>query len=298
MKIFISWSGDKSKAVAAELRKWIPAVLQFVDLYFTPDDVEKGMRWANDISQELETSDIGILCLTPENLHSDWLIFEAGAISKNVGTSRVCPILFDVNPIDITGPLTQFQHTIFNKKDIRKLLYAINNLSNDRKLSEAIFDSVFEKWWPDLESSIKNVYVTDDRRIKNKMRTDSDVIEEILNLVRYISKQKIISRLNKYPLLEEYILGFIGEFDKFFGSNWNETKEFFSDGKIEIFVGEDETFIESAKHRGNSKKWLGKDNLLLYYSNLKEFLEVNEINEKYLRDKLNDYLLYDLGNKV
>ena len=42
-KVFISWSGDLSKKIAEELRFWLPAVLQFVKPYFTPNDIEKGL---------------------------------------------------------------------------------------------------------------------------------------------------------------------------------------------------------------------------------------------------------------
>jgi hypothetical protein len=42
INVFISWSGDQSKAIAEEFRNWIPSVLQFARPYFTPDDIEKG----------------------------------------------------------------------------------------------------------------------------------------------------------------------------------------------------------------------------------------------------------------
>jgi hypothetical protein len=42
INVFISWSGDQSKAIAEELRNWIPSVLQFARPYFTPNDIEKG----------------------------------------------------------------------------------------------------------------------------------------------------------------------------------------------------------------------------------------------------------------
>ncbi len=38
MKVFISWSGTKSKKIAEIFRKWIPGVIQAVKPYFTPDD--------------------------------------------------------------------------------------------------------------------------------------------------------------------------------------------------------------------------------------------------------------------
>ncbi|MFT5823965.1 MAG: hypothetical protein ACI8ZM_005231 [Crocinitomix sp.] len=44
MNIFISWSGDLSKKIAKEIKDWIPMVLQSAKPYFTPEDIEKGMK--------------------------------------------------------------------------------------------------------------------------------------------------------------------------------------------------------------------------------------------------------------
>jgi len=154
MKVFISWSGEKSKKYGEILKDWLPVVLQFVKPYFTPSDIEKGTRWNSDIAKELDSSKFGIICVTRENIHSDWVLFEAGALSKRLEESRVCPILFGLQNTDVTGPLKQFQTTDFNKKDFKKLVDAINNNHVENKLQQKVLDPVFEKWWPDLEQKI------------------------------------------------------------------------------------------------------------------------------------------------
>src|ERR1051326_1201012 len=82
MKVFISWSGPLSQKLAAMLRVWLPSVIQVVKPYYSPDDINKGTRWAAEISKELEESQVGLLCITPDNLYSPWIMFEAGALSK------------------------------------------------------------------------------------------------------------------------------------------------------------------------------------------------------------------------
>jgi len=72
MKVFISWSGALSRKLAEALRNWLPAVLQSVEPYFTPDDIEKGARWEAEIAGELEASEVGVFCLTRESLSSLW----------------------------------------------------------------------------------------------------------------------------------------------------------------------------------------------------------------------------------
>lgn len=60
MKVFISWSGERSRAVGDVLRRWFPSVLQAVRPYFSPDDVAKGTRWSAEIAKELEASRDGL----------------------------------------------------------------------------------------------------------------------------------------------------------------------------------------------------------------------------------------------
>ena len=145
MKVFISWSGSLSGKLGEALRDWLPSVLQMVKPYFTPSDIEKGTRWANEIGKELELSEVGILCITRDNLHSEWVLFEAGALSKSLDKAYVCPILFGMRNTDLAGPLKQFQTTEFNKDDFYKLLGVINSRVADNKLPQKTLDNIFEK---------------------------------------------------------------------------------------------------------------------------------------------------------
>jgi TIR domain len=95
MSGFISWSGKRSKDIALELRRWLPNVLQAADVWMSDVDIEVGMRGIHEIFTHLEKAKVGIICLTPENSNAPWLLFEAGALSKQVvEKSRVCPYLF------------------------------------------------------------------------------------------------------------------------------------------------------------------------------------------------------------
>ena len=74
------------------LHKWLPSVIQALKPYIS-SDIDKGARWSPDISEELENSSFGILCVTKESKDAPWLNFEAGALSKFVKRSRVAPFL-------------------------------------------------------------------------------------------------------------------------------------------------------------------------------------------------------------
>jgi TIR domain len=135
MRVFISWSGNLSRRLAGAIRDWLPTTLQYVKPYFTPADIEKGAKWDQEISKELEASSVCIIALTRESLDSRWIMFEAGAISKSPSKPRLCTVLFGIEPTDIQGPLERFQATKFLKEDIHQLLKTINaNAKDEEKL--------------------------------------------------------------------------------------------------------------------------------------------------------------------
>ena len=186
MKVFISWSGDRSKAIAGAFKEWLPSVIQAVRPYFSPNDIEKGARWSNEISKELESSAVGLICLTKENLTASWLMFEAGALSKSLDESRVCPMLFGLEPSDMSGPLVQFQATSFSKEEVLKLLRTINQQLDSAALESKTLEAVFEKWWPDLEQKVAAVLKGAPAAKDVNLRSEREILEEVLQLSRVI----------------------------------------------------------------------------------------------------------------
>jgi len=196
MKVFISWSGDLSKELGEALRDWLPSVIQSIKPFFTPNDIEKGSRWGKDIAQELEESSIGIFCLTRENLTKPWIMFEAGALSKELDVSKVCPILFGIDNTDLEGPLVQFQSSPFKKNEIKQLLMTINKCLEENQLEDEVFNNVFDMWWPKLEDKVKSILSKDKPTTDvSAIRNDREILEEILELSRLnlTSKKKINS---------------------------------------------------------------------------------------------------------
>ena len=120
MKIFISWSGPRSKAMAEALKDWLPNVIQSIDPWVSSSDIDAGMRWTPALAEELQQTQLGIICLTIENLSAPWLLFEAGALSKIIDKTRVCPYLMGLEPTEVTGPLAQFQAVKAEKDGTKK----------------------------------------------------------------------------------------------------------------------------------------------------------------------------------
>lgn len=182
MKAFISWSGERSHAIAEALHDWLPTVIQAIRPWMSTTDIEKGARWSSDITRHLEESSVGIICLTIDNLESSWVHFEAGALSKTLDKSFVCPYLFDVEPADLKGPLVQFQVARANREDTKKLIHTINRAQGESVLPESKVNKAFEVWWPELEQRLRAV----DRSpaIPRPRRSEREILEEILELIR------------------------------------------------------------------------------------------------------------------
>lgn len=193
-KVFISWSGELSRKLAEALRNWLPAALQHVKPYFSPDDIEKGARWNTEIAGELGSSNIGVICLTQDNIDKPWILFESGALSKALDRSRVCTLLFNLEATELKGPLTSFQATKFGKEDFKRLVSTINSNAAEAKLDLPVLDSVFEMWWPRLDDKVQEVLATHDPGPQRKRRSDRDILEEILELTRLSAERAHTSR--------------------------------------------------------------------------------------------------------
>jgi len=192
MKVFLSWSGEKSHKVAVVFRDWFPSVIQSLVPYVSSEDIDKGTRWSTDIAKELEDSSFGILCVTKENLTAPWLTFEAGALSKTMEKSFVSPFLFDIKRSEVDGPILQFQSTIFNKGDVLKLLKTLNKACGEDQLTDERLDKAFDVWWPTLEEELNKLKdlkeQEDDIKATNISVENSEILEEILDLTRINQK--------------------------------------------------------------------------------------------------------------
>jgi TIR domain len=193
MHVFISWSGDLSRQLAQAIRNWLPGTLQYVKPYFTPTDIEKGTKWDAEVTKELDRSQVCIIALTRESLNSRWIMFEAGAISRS--RSRVCAILFDLETTDVQGPLERFQATKFSKGEIFQLVGTINSNAGEQALSSLVLETVFEKWWPDLESEVRRILTAASSDSSATVRSERSLLEETLALVRNLAQEQTEVRL-------------------------------------------------------------------------------------------------------
>lgn len=182
--VFLSWSGDRSKVAAATLREWLPKVLQAARPWMSSEDIDKGARWSKELSQRLNECSYGIICVTAENRDTAWLNFEAGALSKVVDSARVAPLLIGLNKSDVTGPLAHLQLTDIDHNDVLLLIQSMNRALGENAVRSDLLGEIFDRWWPDLADQLEALAAAELSEHGRDTRTDRELLEEMLNMVR------------------------------------------------------------------------------------------------------------------
>ena len=199
MKVFISWSGPRSRQVAECLREWLPAVLQATKPWMSEQDLAAGARWSPEIATQLKESKAGIICVTQDNRVTPWIMFESGALSQMFNEALVCPYLLDIQPSQLDGPLTQFQSVMATKDGTRKLINTLNLAVGGGGVSGNSLDQVFNAMWDKLEKGLRKV----PQKTKAPERSDSDMLKEIFRISREQERQmqntnlEILERLDR-----------------------------------------------------------------------------------------------------
>lgn len=183
MKVFISWSGPQSKHIASGLNELLPQVIQAVEPFMSNVNIAAGERWVARLNQELESTAFGIICLTPENTVAPWLLYEAGALSKSLTDSKVCPVLYDLTFDEVEWPLAQFQLKTSNRAGLEEVVNSINLALGDKQLDTTTLGKTFDRIWPEFQEMIANVPKMSDASSPTE-RSDREVLNEILSLVR------------------------------------------------------------------------------------------------------------------
>lgn len=187
MKVFISWSGEKSRKVGELLRTWLKCVLQATEPWMSSEDIEGGTIWFEEINNQLRDTAIGIVCLTRANKSKPWILFESGALAKGLSSNRVCTFLVDLENADVGSPLGNFNHTSGTEKDVRKLVSTINGLLGERRLDAGTLENVFQTYWPQFDQEFRTILESEPSEVVPEPRESTQVLAEILEAVRGVS---------------------------------------------------------------------------------------------------------------
>ncbi|WP_017325279.1 toll/interleukin-1 receptor domain-containing protein [Synechococcus sp. PCC 7336] len=183
-KFFISWSGEISCQVARAFNKWLPEVTLNAKPFLSSEDIEKGQNWFLKIEQELQDAHFGIICITPDNIDSKWLNFEAGALLQSQD-KRVMTFLLGLENSQLhqaKSPLAFFQSTQYSKDDIQRLVKALNNIA-DSPLSDSQIQKLFNSNWNDLKNVLDPLLREVSRKIVFLLESEGRNVTEQIEAV-------------------------------------------------------------------------------------------------------------------
>ena len=193
----------------------MPCVLQSVDVFMSSHDIEKGERWLASIFKNLEDISFGIVILTPENINAPWILFEAGALSKDLDKSRLIPILCGVSDSDLSkNPLSSFQYVKNDKQGIIEMLVAINANNIDRSLEDEVLRKSIEVWWAEFEGNTKDLKFEKPKKrqaqteetlegVGQRVSRMEQAMDEVLYSVRQIRNRGSYDKKSKMSILQE-----------------------------------------------------------------------------------------------
>ncbi|MGF9979337.1 TIR domain-containing protein [Viridibacillus arvi] len=195
MQVFLSWSGSESKQIAEIFKDWLPNILQYTKPYMSAKDINLGERWNDSITSNLRETDFGLIFVTPSNINAPWINYEAGALSKTLGSS-VIPILYNADVMQLQqGPLKQFQSARDLEKDsMLNLVKNINNFNQDNRLEGERLDFAFEMWWPVLEGKLHKI---DSEPVQEGDAEEPNQNEVLSMIVNKLNEQdKLLNKLS------------------------------------------------------------------------------------------------------
>lgn len=156
------------------------------------EDVETGQRGLVRIEEELNGTTFGIVVVTRTNQNAQWLNFEAGALSKQVGSERTrvpfVAVGFD-RPSDVTGPIGQFQGVLANRDGLHKL---VKNIGGVVSANGDTVEQRFNAFWAQMQEAIEsapNDAVPADTAAADRPSID-DMISEVLGHVRALRNRR------------------------------------------------------------------------------------------------------------
>jgi hypothetical protein len=150
MRVFISWSGARSEALGLALKDWLPKVLPGIDTFHSAE-IPKGENWHSALIAALRGCRVGVFCVTPESLRSQWMLFEAGALAQHGDAPELFTYLYGVPGDRLSGPLGHFQATRFDREDSRRF---VRDLAKATVGEDAQVASDFDEDWNTFEAAV------------------------------------------------------------------------------------------------------------------------------------------------
>ncbi|MBY4210788.1 TIR domain-containing protein [Rhodococcus fascians] len=187
--VFLSWSGERSKAIAEALKKWLPTLVDDIEPWASSVSIQAGNQWLGEVNKNLDSAMFGIVIVTSENKSREWVNFEAGALSQRfVGDARgsVVPLMADFDhPTELPTTLSQFQAVPMTDDGLWRLAKALaKTLGKKETVVRTRFDGSLSDLRSDLDAALQVKSASAPRSIESK-------VDELLQSTRAFGQEKM-----------------------------------------------------------------------------------------------------------
>lgn len=198
--VFISWSGKASQIMAGSVKSLLEIFMPWAELFLSTE-IQAGKQWRSEINESLKSCNFGIVCLTPENVNSPWIHFEAGALSKM--TEQLFVLWLGENAADIPEPLGAFQICTGTKEGVEKLLKGLSSVSSEIGQAEVKNASKsIDYAWADFDRKFIEARESVGFNKSNSRSIDEKLDEILLNVRKLNFNSNTTDRTGKYSFLE------------------------------------------------------------------------------------------------
>ncbi len=176
MRIFVMWSGVRSRTVAEALEALLNRTAKGAKVFVSSLDNRPGSPWRDQLKKSLDEANVGIACLTPENLTNPWIHFECGMIAK-LPKHDIFPLLTGVEADSMTDPFADYHATTSaNKKEMLQMVETLNaKRPRKNRQSRPELRKEFETHWPDFAAAVGGSVVVLDPDVAEAFRSAKSV---------------------------------------------------------------------------------------------------------------------------
>jgi len=107
LSIFTSFAAVDGR-LAEELHGLLEA-LPDVNIRSALEVISAGQNWHEWLRRAARDSQYVIVVISPASINRAWMTWEAGALSATVGSQKILPIAFELDPAQLPSPWSQFQ---------------------------------------------------------------------------------------------------------------------------------------------------------------------------------------------
>jgi hypothetical protein len=182
MRVFLSWSGTASGAIAETLVDWLPLVVPPTKPWVSAHHIRPGKLWDLELTKSLRSTNCAILILTKDNQTAPWLLYEAGVLSRSSRGRQVIPYRIDLPLDSVASPLARFQGFDATKAGTRRLVESLNSIVEE-PIPEKRLHQLFDVFWPKLQSDVKSALQSANSKA-GRVPDTNEYLREILGLLR------------------------------------------------------------------------------------------------------------------